>query len=171
MAMQVLAAPSGAFYRKHLLSEDAVAYALAKAWHTWIDSRGTTFASPRHLLNWLKQTAFWKMVERFRQEQRSRERSLLDSQVAELPDPAFARRSSHRWSKDAQQTVWTCLQRLPDPLRQVLEGYYYDRLTDRELALCLWGDSTPAAGQRIRRLRHKALTHLRRTLLQCGIES
>jgi hypothetical protein len=63
------------------------------------------------------------------------------------------------------------LQQLPQPERQLLEGHYYDHLTDLEQAGRLFGDLAPSAsaGLRVWRLRRKALAHALRLLRQYGI--
>jgi hypothetical protein len=168
LSMQALAVPA-VFYRKRLLTPDALAAALAKAWSVWTNNRGA-FASPRHLLNWLKRTAFCQAVDGFRKQRRRRQHALGDGEAAQLPD----RESSagpRRWSAANQQLVWACLEKLPSPFREILEGHYYDRLTDRQLALRLWGDPTPAAGLRVWRLRRKALLRLRCMLAHHGVTS
>lgn len=168
----LLDAPQAICYRNQRLSEDAIVHACAKAWTVWVTNPGY-FCSPLHLVNWLKLVAYRMMVDCHRKNQRFRQWSLPDSKADELTDPRFPQEQQQRWTDADQQTVWGCLQQLPEMERRILEGRYYDHLTDVELASRLFGDPAPsaAAGLRVWRLRQKALAHLGQVLREHGVGS
>jgi DNA-directed RNA polymerase specialized sigma24 family protein len=168
LAIQALAGPP--VFRGRRLSMDATQHALAKAWGMWTSSHAY-FASPSHLLNWLKQTAFWTMVDWHRQDQRCPAEPLPAEGSREPTDRHSSRPKRDRWSLADRQAIWACLQRLPRTERLLLEAHFYDRLTDLELARRLYRvpEPSPAQGHRVWRLRRKALKHLRQLLQQEGI--
>jgi DNA-directed RNA polymerase specialized sigma24 family protein len=170
LAIRAFAVPSVFRYRHWLLSADAILDALAKAWSTWTYNPAY-FTSPAHLRSWLKQTAFWAMVDWHRRDQRCRLQILPAEISRDLPDPLSSRRKRDRWTPADQEAVWACIQQLPSTERLLLEGYYYDKLTDVEMAKRLYHlpDASPAEGLRVWRLRQKALAHLRKLLQQEGV--
>jgi RNA polymerase sigma factor (sigma-70 family) len=69
--------------------------------------------------------------------------------------------------------VWDCFVQLPLQDQRILDGHYWDRLTDVEIGQALFDSSegTPAAlGQRARRLRLAAEARLRECLLLRGFD-
>jgi DNA-directed RNA polymerase specialized sigma24 family protein len=168
-AQPALWSASGAFHRRRRLGHDAVALAAARAWETWRGNR-RYFLSAEHHLNWLKQTAYWHSVDGFRKAVRSRERPSPNKKLEDFADAQSGRQRS-LWSAEDQQAVWLCVQRLPRVERFVIEGRYYDNLTDRDLAKVLYANPAPQAflGLRVWHLRQKALVHLRQLLQQEGV--
>jgi DNA-directed RNA polymerase specialized sigma24 family protein len=101
---------------------------------------------------------------------RSREKPFPNNNLDNLADPQSGRLCSP-WSAADQQTVWRCVQRLPLVERFLIEGRYYHNLTDRDLAKVLYRnpDPPPHLGQRVWKLRQRALAHLRQLLQRQGV--
>jgi DNA-directed RNA polymerase specialized sigma24 family protein len=146
-------------------SEEAMAEALSKAWNVGRDDPDY-FDSYAHLVNWLKQTARWKHIDRFRRGQRHRSRR-LPADWADDPAPP----GRDRWTPEDVGLLWDCLLRLSDEDREVLLASYFDGLTDARIGGRLFGPaaSPRALGLRVWRLRQAALVRLRRLLRAEGV--
>jgi hypothetical protein len=171
LALAALWSASGAFHRRRRLALDAIALAVAKAWETW-QGNPCYFLSASHLLNCIKQTAYWRSIDGFRKTVRCREKPFPNQKLDDLADPRSGRQRSF-WSPEDQQAVWLCVQRLCPVERLVIEGHYYHNLTDRDLAKVLYLNPAPppCLGLRVWHLRQKALAHLRQLLQQQGVGS
>lgn len=170
LILQALATPVAIVYRNQPLSEEAIFQAIAKALAIW-SSNPNYFLSPAHLLNWLKQTAYWRTIDCFRKSIRCPERPVDVNKLEAFTDPRTSRPRAQRWSDEDQKTVWICVQQLPPLDRLLIEGHYYDHLTDRDLAKVLYGTASPspAQGLRVWNRRKKAEALLRQFLEQRGV--
>jgi RNA polymerase sigma factor (sigma-70 family) len=169
-AARALVPPRTIVYRGRLLPEDAISEALVKALHMEAETPGY-FRSAEHLVNWLKRTAYWAMINAYRRARRDPSRPLPAGNEGSLVDPR-SRRARGSWQAEDRQAVWDCLRRLPEAERLLLEGRYYERLTDVELARRLyqvWSASAPAMGQRARQDRLRAQTQLAELLREQGV--
>jgi RNA polymerase sigma factor (sigma-70 family) len=146
-------------------AEEAMADALSKAWTVGRDDP-EYFDSYAHLVNWLKQTARWKQIDRFRKAQRWRFRRLPADGAT---DPAPPGRQ--RWTAEDVELLWDCLLRLSETDREVLLASYFDGLTDAEIGARLFGPTATsrALGLRVWRLRQATLVRLRRLLRAEGV--
>jgi hypothetical protein len=170
LALQKLASPVTITYRNQPLSEDAISYAVTKALTIWT-SNPDYFLSTAHLVNWLKQTAYWTTIDGFRRAVRVPRRVFERKNLEAFADPRTSQSYLQHWPDEDRRTVWVCLQRLPPLDRFLIEGHYYDKRTDRDLAKVVYGTPcpSPAQGLRVWHQRKKAEALLRQLLEQRGL--
>ncbi len=156
------------------LAEEVSWDCLTLAYELWREDRA--FFANRDLASWASQRACWRALDRLRE--RARLIPLAEEHPGEAgegvvptpPDPAEVE-AGRRRLRD-QQITWRSLQQLDEQDRLILEGYYYDHLTDQEIGGRLFGHegSGPARGLRVWRRRRKAQERLRTLLEENGID-
>jgi DNA-directed RNA polymerase specialized sigma24 family protein len=149
------------------LAEEMIHDALSRAWWEGLTSPGA-FQCFAHFCNWVRRTAAWRahdvLRRRVRHEPLPDDRPGGEGRNRQLPE-----RPGEGLRKERRQ-VWECLQRLPADERALVLDYYYEGHTDAQLGAGLYGDGSPQArGLRARRVRLRALAHLRRLLLARGV--
>jgi DNA-directed RNA polymerase specialized sigma24 family protein len=152
-----------------LLPTDAIEHALSRA-NEELARNPARFVSREHLLNFLRQRAFWTAVIN-RRGRRGHCKSLSD-RADEVATPHHSSASAERaWPVEAVEILLACLRRMPARMRQLLERHYFDGLTDADAGVHLYGTvATPnALGQRARKERLRALEQLRRLLVARGV--
>jgi DNA-directed RNA polymerase specialized sigma24 family protein len=168
-ALQALAALPVLYHGRWLLTADAVNAALARAWAVALAEPGT-FTSPRHLSNWVRLAAFRLMIDEFRRDGGGRRRTFSFHDLGELRDARSPEDRAGRWTAEDRAAVWECLCDLPDLERAILEGHYYDGLTDVEIGCQVFQEPPSASlGLRVWRRRQKAEALLRQALQQRGV--
>jgi DNA-directed RNA polymerase specialized sigma24 family protein len=173
-AFAVLRARLTRRYGDPQLAEEISWDCLTRAYEVWRDD--PAFFAHRDLTSWTGQRATWRALDRLRERGRfaplAEEHSgdASEGAAAPLADPADA--AAERRRLRDRQVTWRALQRLEAQDREILEGYYYDDLTDQQIGSRLYGDegSEQARGLRVWRRRRKAQERLRTLLEEGGID-
>jgi DNA-directed RNA polymerase specialized sigma24 family protein len=156
------------------LAEETTVDALSKAYEKWLAE--PEYFQSHDITLWSSKAAVWKALDSQRRRQRLRPMCEEEGQTTE--QSATARRCAtagfrlRRPAESAQVARDRCLvaellAKLESPYREVLEGHYYDGLTDTELGDQLFGATSTrqARGLRAWRLRKEAQQRLQALLL------
>jgi DNA-directed RNA polymerase specialized sigma24 family protein len=157
------------------LAEEVSWDCLTQAYEVW--RADPHFFERRDLTAWSSQRAAWRALDRLRE--RGRFAPLAEEHAgdedgeglgAPLADPADEE-AARRLLRDRQLT-WDSLRQLGPDDREVLEGYYYEGLTDQEIGARRYGPegSAQARGLRVWRRRKKAQERLKTLLVENGID-
>jgi DNA-directed RNA polymerase specialized sigma24 family protein len=155
------------------LAEEVSWDCLTQAFEKWrADPR---FFERRDLTAWSSQLAAWRALDRLRE--RGRFAPLAEEHGGEedggpaLPVLGPDEDEASRRKRD-REAAWRSVQQLDAEDREILEGYYYDGLTDQEIGTRQYGDegSGQARGLRVWRRRQKAQERLRTLLVENGID-
>lgn len=172
-AFAVLRARLTRRYGDPQLAEEVSWDCLTQAYEVWRED--PAFFANRDLTAWTGQRATWRALDRLRE--RGRFAPLAEEHPGEPGEGAAAplvepREAERRRLRDRQLT-WRSLQQLGEQDREILEGYYYDGLTDQQIGARLYGGegSEQARGLRVWRRRRKAQQRLRTLLEQNGLDA
>lgn len=160
-------------YGDEQLAEEVSWDCLTQAYEVW--RADPHYFANRDLTAWSSQRASWRALDQLRE--RGRFAPLAEEYLEEgenvhapLIDPRDDE-AGRRLERD-REVVFTSLRQLDEQDRDILEGYYYDDLTDQEIGAQLYGQdgSEQARGLRVWRRRQKAHARLETILVDNGID-
>ncbi len=173
-AFPVVLGRLSARFKDAQLAEEVSVDSLTHAFEKWREDPG--YFQTHDLVGWSSRLAAWRALDRLRE--RTRLRSLPDESPIDgsesgwaLSVPAQHDDPHADWLHD-REIAWKCIQKLDPEDQAILTGYYYERRTDQELGVELFGDSASvqANGLKVWRRRRRACARLRMLLLASGID-